>query len=246
MKKITSMPVVTLLLAAALALPGCAAISHRNLDVQAKMSDTIFLNPEVLESGKPVYVRVINTSDFQEIDFGKLIKDKITAAGRRVTTNPKEANYLLQANLLYMGEQKKDMTMEGAVAGGVGGLLGGAAIARSAGITSYGGGLTGLAVGAAGAGLGALAGSMIHVDTYLGFVDISIKEAVEGGVNGTEVSDVRQGSTNAIHTEHSVKDTRQEYRTRIGVKAVQTNIDREEATKNISERLAAQIAGYFK
>lgn len=246
MKKITAMPVVILLLAAVLALSGCAAISHLSLDVQAKMSDTIFLNPETLESGKPIYVRVTNTSDFQEIDFGKLIREKITTAGRAVTTNPKEANYLLQANLLYLGEQKKDMTMEGAVEGGVGGLLGGAAIARSAGITNYGGGLTGLAIGAAGAGIGALAGSMIHVDSYLGLVDISIKEAVEGGIRGTEVSDVRQGSANVVHSERSVIASRQEYRTRIGVKAVQTNIDREEATKAISERLAAQIAGYFK
>jgi len=245
MKKIAPVFVV-LLLAAALSLPGCAAISHMNLDVQAKMSDTIFLNPETLESGKPIYVLVTNTSDFQEVDFGKLIKEKITAAGRQVTSNPREASHLLQANLLYLGEEKKDMTMEGAVAGGVGGLLGGAAIARSAGITNYGGGLTGLAVGAAGAGLGALSGAMVHVDSYVGLVDVSIKEAVEWGVKGTEVADLRQGSSNTIRTERKVEDTRQEYRTRIGVKAVQTNINREEATKSISERLAAQIAGYFK
>lgn len=246
MKRMYIVRMAILSLAAALTLPGCAAISHRNLDVQAKMSDTVFLDPEVLESGKPIYVRVTNTSDFQEIDFGKTIKEKIAASGRQVTNNPKEANYLLQANLLYLGEEKKDMTMEGAVAGGVGGILGGAAVARSAGMNGYGGGLTGLAIGAAGAGIGALAGSMVHVDTYLGLVDISIKEAVEGGVKGTEVSDTRQGSSNSVHTERTVKDSRQEFRTRIGVKAVQTNINREEATKTISERLAAQIAGYFK
>ena len=246
MKKSTLMLMITLSLAATLALPGCAAISHRNLEVQAKMSDTVFLDPEVLESGKPIYVRVTNTSDFQEIDFGKAIKDRITASGRLVTSNPKEANYVLQANLLYLGEEKKDMTMEGAVAGGVGGVLGGATIARSAGMNGYGGGLTGLAIGAAGAGIGALAGSMVHVDTYLGLVDISIKEAVDGGVKGTEISDTRQGSSSSVHTERIVKDSRQEFRTRIGVKAVQTNINREEATKSISERLATQIAGYFK
>jgi hypothetical protein len=246
MKKMTLIGMVFLALTAALVLPGCAAISHRNLEVQAKMSDTVFLDPEVLESGKPIYVRVTNTSDFQEIDFGKAIKERIAASGRQVTSNPKEANYLLQANLLYLGEEKKDMTMEGAVAGGVGGLLGGAAIARSAGMNGYGGGLTGLAIGAAGAGIGALAGAMIHVDTYLGLVDISIKEAVDGGVQGTEVSDTRQGSSSSVHTERVVKDSRQEFRTRIGVKAVQTNINREEAAKSISARLAAQIAGYFK
>ena len=59
------------------------------------------------------------------------------------------------------------MTIEGSVAGGVGGLLGGAAIARSAGFNSFSGGLTSLAVGAAGAGIGALAGAMVHVATDL-------------------------------------------------------------------------------
>ncbi len=244
-KSLLFLPLLALVVAT-MSMTGCAAISHRNLEVHAKMSDTIFLEPEVLESNKPIYVRVTNTSDFSEIDFGQAIKDKITAAGRKVTTNPKDASYLLQANLLYLGEQKKDMTMEGAVAGGVGGALAGAMIANGNGIRNYGGGLTGLAVGAAGAGLGALAGSLVHVDTYVGVVDVSIKEAVEGGVRGTEVSDLKQGASTNKHTEREIKDTRQEYRTRIGVNAVQTNINRAEASKSISDRLATQIAGYFK
>ncbi|QXE89584.1 complement resistance protein TraT [Geomonas subterranea] len=238
-----TMKVMMLFALTAMLLPGCAAIQHRNLEVSAKMSDTVFLDPETLESGKPIYVRVTNTSDFQEIDFGKALKDQITASGRKVTSNPKEAAYLLQANLLYLGEEKKDMTMEGAVAGGVGGAILGMARADGRG---YGGGLTGLAIGAAGAGLGALAGSMVHVDTYLGLVDISIKEAVEGGVTGTETASLSNGSSTSKNTTRSVSDSRQEYRTRIGVKAVQTNINREEATKTISGRLASQIAGYFK
>ena len=225
-------------------LCGCSAISHRNLEVAAKMSDTVFLNPEVLESGKPIYVRVTNTSDFQEIDFGNAVKERIRAGGRTVTSNPKEASYLLQAYLLYIGEQKKDMTTEGAIAGGFGGLLGGAAVARN--MNNYGGGVTGLAIGAAGAGLGALAGSMVHVDTYLGVVDISIKEAVEGGVRGSEISDMKNGSSSRKHTEREVADTRQEFRTRVVVEATQTNINRPEASKTIAERLAGQIAGYFK
>lgn len=242
----TTMKTMILFALAVMLLPGCAAISHRNLDVQAKMSSSIFLDVETLESGKPIYVRVTNTSNFQEIDFGQAIKDKITAAGRKVTTNPKEAAYLLQANLLYLGEEKKDMTMEGALAGGVGGALAGGMLANTRSMNNYGGTMTGLAIGAAGAGIGALAGAMVHVDTYVGLVDVSIKEAVEGGVTGKEVAAVQNGSGSAKVTTRDIADSRQEYRTRIGVKAVQTNIDRNEATKTISERLAAQIAGYFK
>ena len=223
---------------------GCTAISHRELQVNTKMSDTVFLDPEVLESGKPIYVRVTNTSDFQEIDISNVIKDKIRKSGRLITVNPKEASYLLQANLLYLGEQKKDMTLEGAVLGGVGGGLAGIAIGQSVG--GVGGGLAGLAVSAAGAGLGALAGSVVHVDSYLGVVDISIKEPVEGGVTGSEDSQTKNGSSSSKFTGRNFKDTRQEYRTRIAVSAVQTNIDRKVATETISDRLSNQIAGYFK
>jgi hypothetical protein len=78
--------------------PGCAG----------KNVDTICLDPEVLESGKPIHVGMTNASDFQEIDFAKTIKERISASGRQVASNPKEANCLLQANLLYLREEKKD------------------------------------------------------------------------------------------------------------------------------------------
>lgn len=223
---------------------GCAAISHRNLDVQAKMSDTIFLNPETLESGKPIYVRAINTSDFQEIDFNNLLKEKIAKAGRKITSNPKEAAYLLQANLLYLNQEKQDMTMEGAVASGVGGAIAGATLASN---SNFGGqSLAAAGVGLAAAGVGALVGSMVHVDTYIGLTDIQIKENVEGGVHGEVKSNLAQGVGTNIQTTQQISDTRQEFRTRIGVKAVQTNIDRKEATETIAERLASQIASYFR
>ena len=223
---------------------GCSAISHRNLEVQAKMSDTIFLNPEVLESGKAIYVRAINTSDFQEIDFNNLLKEKIAKSGRKVTSNPKEAAYLLQANLLYLNEQKKDMTLEGAIAGGVGGAIAGATIASN---SNFGGQSLAVAgVGLAAAGVGALVGSMVHVDTYIGLTDIQIKENAAGGVHGEVTSNHSQGAGSQIQTSQMIDDTRQEFRTRIGVTAVQTNIDRKEATATIAERLASQIASYFR
>jgi len=225
-------------------LPGCAAIQHRELSVQAKMSDTIFLNPETLESGKPIYVRVTNTSDFQEINFGEMLKNKIQASGRKVTVSPKEAAYLIQANLLYLGEEKKDYTYEGALAGGFGGALGTAIATRHSSFGTQS--LASAGVGLAAAGVGALVGSMVHVDDYIGLVDVQIKEAVEGGVRGVETASLKQGSGNTVQTERSIQDSRQEYRTRIGVKATQTNIDRTAAANAIAERLAAQIAGYFK
>jgi hypothetical protein len=87
-------------------LLGCAgtmqAIEHRDMSLAAKMSDTIFLDPETLIKNRNIYVRVTNTSDFQEIDFGELLKGKLSAKGYSITNNPSQAGYIIQANLLYM------------------------------------------------------------------------------------------------------------------------------------------------
>jgi hypothetical protein len=226
-------------------LSGCAgtmqAIENRNMTLSAKMSDTIFLDPEILANNRNVYVRVTNTSDFQEIDFAELLKGKLSAKGYSLTNNPSQAGYIVQANLLYMGAEKKGLTAEGMLAGGFGAALAGSTI---------GSGWKGPAAAAAGLGLlgsigGGIAGSLVHIDTYLGATDIQIKEAVEGGVKGTMDTSAKYGSSTTLKTQREVKSSHQEYRTRIVVLARQTNIDRQEACRAIADRLAAQIAGMF-
>ena len=75
-------------------LAGCQAlhtsIRKRNLDVQTKMSDTIFLDP-VGPDKKVVFVEVRNTSDKENFDVEGAIKEKITKRGYRITDNPDEA-----------------------------------------------------------------------------------------------------------------------------------------------------------
>lgn len=224
---------------------GCAgtmqAIDNREMTLSAKMSDTIFLDPETLMQTRNVFIRVTNTSDFQDVDFNELLKGKLAAKGYSVTANPSGAAYIVQANLLYMGEEKESLTADGMLAGGFGGALAGSTIgsgwkANTAG--AAGGAIIGSVVGG-------LVGSMIHVDTYLGSVDVQIKEAVEGGVTGVMDTDAKQGSSTTLRTQREVKSSHQEYRTRIVVQAKQTNIKREVACPAIADRLATQIAGMF-
>ena len=76
-------PQVAGLLVVMLALSGCAAgstaIAKRNLDVQTKMSDTIFLDP-VSPDQRTVYVDVKNTSDKPDLDLAPQIRAAIAAA----------------------------------------------------------------------------------------------------------------------------------------------------------------------
>lgn len=238
MQKIKGLIVALLFLT--LGVSGCAstmsAIQNKDMSVSLKMSDTIFLDPEVIAKSNSIYVRVTNTSDFQEINFADFLRDKLVSRGMTVINDPSKAGYTLQANVLYMGQAKKDMTADGMLAGGVGGaLIGGNR-------NNVGGGLIG---GIAGAVIGGLIASAIHVDTYYGVVDIQIKETSAAAVRGSEVSEIRNGSSSTIQTERAINSNRQEYRTRLVVQARQTNIDRTEAVNAISNKLASQIAGVF-
>ncbi len=242
LKFVSLLFLLTFLLAS---ISGCAgtmhAIENRNMTLSAKMSDTIFLDPETLMKNRNVFIRVTNTSDFQEIDFNELLKGKLAAKGYIVTNNPSNAGYIVQANLLYMGEEKEGLTADGMLAGGFGGALAGSTIG-SGWKANTAGALGGAVIGSV---VGGLVGSMIHVDTYMGTLDVQVKEAVEGGVSGVMDTDAKQGSSTSLKTQREVKSSHQEYRTRIVVQAKQTNIKREVACPAIADRLASQIAGMF-
>ncbi len=243
--------IVTLALLAALAVgnTGCggavAAYNNRDLTVQAKMSDTVFLDPATMEKNRKVYLRFTNTSDFQEVNIGDLLRARLAEHGYKLVKKPGEAQYILQANLLYLGEKKEKLTMEGMLSGGFGGGLLGSAVASN---HSVAGGTIGALAGAA---AGAALGAMIHVDEYLGALDIQIQEPVKGGVKGKRVVSKydstigKDTGTSGNTLETDFRSDRYDHRTRIVVSAVQTNIDRQIAVKEIAGRLATQVGGIF-
>lgn len=227
-------------------LSGCAgtmqAIEHSSMTTKVKMSDSIILDPTTLAKNRTVYVRVTNTSEMQEIQFEPMLKTKLQQKGLKVVSNPEEAGYIIQVNVLYMDYAKDaSMTADGMVAGGVGGALLGSGIG-----SGWKGNTAGaVIVGAIGSIAGGLIGKMIHVDRYLGVIDVRIQEKVEGGIIGKVESNVTQGTSTTIKTEREIKTDYQSYQTRIAAEAVRTNINKEEAAAAISDKLATQIAAIF-
>lgn len=222
-------------------LAGCAqtinAIDNAKMQTWVKMSDTIFLDPVGLSKNRNVYIRTTNTSDMQEIAFDQFLREDIAKKGYTVVSDPTQAGFIIQSNILYMDNEKKSLTADGLLAGGFGGVLAGAGLGNNSGSAIVGG-----ILGAVG---GALVGSAFHVDTYLGAVDVQIQEKVPGGVTGTMVTNAQQGSATTLKTQQEVKSDYQTYRTRIVAKARQTNIDKKEAAGVLSDKLATQIAGMF-
>ncbi|MGB9811967.1 MAG: complement resistance protein TraT [Dictyoglomus turgidum] len=154
-----------------LQLTGCGqmitAIEHSDMQVKLKMTDTIFLDPVAKAKNKSVYVVVNNTSDMQEVDTGmlqNLISSRLTAKGYQVVSDPSQAGYIIQANVLYMDYYRETGTHEGALEGGLAGAGAGALLGQSRD-TSIALGLIGGLVGGIG---GALIGKALKVETYAG------------------------------------------------------------------------------
>jgi hypothetical protein len=119
-------------------------IKKRSLDVQTKMSASVFLEPVSLQE-QIVYVRVRNTTD-KDIDIESLIKKAFEKKGYIITKNPREAMFMVQANLLQIGKSDENQA-QSALVSGFGGAIVGTAISRSAGHKGYTGGLIGATVG---------------------------------------------------------------------------------------------------
>jgi outer membrane lipoprotein SlyB len=140
-----------------------------------------------------------------------------------------------------MGKEKKSLTADMALTGGYGGALLGVATGRGTG--RYTGGAAGALVGSA---AGTLIGAAVHVDTYMGVVDIQVKEKVpQGNVSTTTQSNLKQGMGTTIKSSHYTVSNYQTYRTRIAVKATRTNINMKEAVPVIENKLSSEIAGIF-
>lgn len=242
LNRISKLLVVLVLILSLAGLTGCAqtmhAIDHAKMQVNVKMSDTIFLDAVSLAKNRAAYLRVTNTSDMQEIVFEPMLRMKLERRGMKLVNNPEEAGYIIQTNVLYMGYEKKGMTGDGMLAGGFGGAIAGASI----GDGSVAGALIG---GVAGSLIGGAIGAAFKVETYAGVIDVQIQERIEGGVRGIMKTDAKQGISTIIQTEREIKSDFQIYRTRILASAKQTNIDKVEAARVVSERLAQQIAGLF-
>jgi len=235
-----------LLFIAQLTLSGCAqtmhAIEHAKMTTTVKMSDSIFLNPAVLDKNRNIYVRVTNTSDMQDISFENMLKDRLAAKGLTIVNDPSNASFLIQANVLYMDYEKQGLTADGMLTGGYGGAIAGALLGGRGWKGPAAGAIIGSAVGSI---VGGAIGSAFKVENFFGAVDVQIQEKVEGGVKGVVITNASQGSATKLQTEKEITSDYQTYRTRIVAKATQTNIDKTEAARVLSEKLAVQIAGMF-
>ncbi|MGH6895680.1 MAG: complement resistance protein TraT [Geminicoccaceae bacterium] len=244
-----SRPRPPLILALLLALSACAAtttaIGKRTLDVQTRMTESIFLEPVTTEK-RTVLVEVRNSSDRPDLDIALAVRAAIALRGYRVVDDPKDAHFLLQTNILQVGRTSKTAA-EGAFAKGFGSaVVGGAAgagIGRAASDQSEV-----MIVGAvAGVAASAVADAFVQDVTYSIITDVQISERAGEGVMVTErmSQDLAQGSGGRrILSATEVHDWKR-YQTRVMSSANQVNLDFEDAAPELTAGLTRAIAGIF-
>ena len=233
---------VSLTIASILLLNGCSAIDksikHGTLDVQTKMSETVFLDP-VADNKRTVVLQIRNTSDRKDLDIVSEIKTAIEDKGYKIVTDPNKANFMIQANILQVGKSTQEDPFSSLTSG-------------------YGGALAGGTVGSlvsndyAGAGIGALAGGLIgtvadaavQVVNYQMITDLQISEKADGDVV-TESSNaqLKQGTSGSKSSSWSQKTKWKKYQTRIISVAKKTNLKFEVALPELKRGLVQSISG---
>lgn len=230
-------------------LTGCAAattaVKKRNLEVETKMSDTIFLDPVAPEQ-QVIFVQLRNTSDKQDLKIKGLIEQKLENRGYTVTKNPKEAHYLLQANILKAG--KTDLReSQGLLASGYGGAISGAALGAlaSASMSSDASNMAGF--GLLGAAVGFAADALVEDVMFTIVTDLQISERAEDGVVVTEsnTASLKQGNSGAKQVSSTKKTDWHRYQTRIMSTANQVNLEFDEAIPELENGLSQAISGMF-
>jgi outer membrane lipoprotein SlyB len=247
MAVVCSRPVYALALS--LALSGCAAtttaLGKRTLDVQTKMTDSIFLEP-VTAPERTVLVEVRNSSDRPQLGIAPAVRAALAERGYRLVDDPQDAHFLLQANVLQVGGTSA-AAAEGAFAKGFGSaLVGGAAGAGLGRVASdqteavIAGAVTGVAASV-------VADSFVQDVTYSIITDLQISERAGEGVMVTErmTQDLAQGSSGRrILSTTEVHDWKR-YQTRLMSSANRVNLEFEDAAPELVAGLTRAIAGIF-
>ena len=228
---------------------GCSAmqtaIKKRNLDVQTKMSDTIFLDP-VAPSKRIVYFDMRNTSD-KEMPVKNAIEQAFIAKGYKITEDPTKATYMLQGNILKVSKIDK-REAAGYLNSGYGSALAGAATGAAAGYALTGSGRTGAALGLAGAALGFVGDALVEDTVYVMITDLQIRERpLEGEViTQTQQAKLAQGSSTKVQQHiQGGKVHWKTYRTRIVSTAEKMNLKFDEARPVLQKALIRSISGIF-
>ena len=234
-------------------MSGCKAlhtsIAKKDLDVQTKMSDSIFLDP-VGPDKKVIFIVVRNTSDKDNFDIETPITAAIAKRGYKVTDDPDEAHYRLQANVLSVAKTSPTAA-EAALGSGYGGVLGGAAAGAGVGIATGHGSTGGVAGGLIGSVVGGLtetvADAFVKDVLFMAVTDVQLVEKAAKGVivRSDSEQNLAQGMAGSQRQTFSEVGKLKKYRTRVVSTANKANLEYVEAEPLLTKGLTRVLSNLF-
>lgn len=231
-------------------LSGCAAtslaISKHDLDVQTRMSDTIFLEPTAADK-RTIFVQVRNTSDKPDFDIASDVTAAIAAKGYRVVNDPEKAQFILQANILQVGKVAPSAAQQhafGSYGSALGGAFIGAGVAGAVGTTHAG---PILAAGILGGLVETVANAAVKDVYYTAITDVQIRERQHSGVKSHEgtMHNLHQGNSGGTTVTYNEDSDYRTYQTRVMSVANKVNLDFGEAVSPLRSGLVRVISGVF-
>lgn len=255
MKKTLLIPLVSVFL-----LSGCVTTS---LQTTSAMSQSIFVDP-VAKSEQTIFVAMRNTSG-QNINLTPKVIGLLQSKGYKIVEDPKEATFILQANVLYCDIKQEN---NAAPAAGVGAVAG-----AGVGIYNHSSATSGVVGGLIGAAVGGIAGKLTEDTIFQMQVDINVRQKIVGGTINTNASSSRQASVNdqrragflnsfagdvastqktgklndnrANYNEQVYASDYSEKQTTLFAEATKLNLKLEEAIPVLEDKIATQISGIF-
>jgi hypothetical protein len=229
-------------------LGGCSAIhtsvAKRNLDVQTKISTSIFVEAVPKEKRK-IYLEVRSgVMEFDRNSFRQSISKQLenNGNGYTLTDDPKQAQF----NMSVFVRNLEKTTPEGAARALSSGYQG-ASAGAAAGYALGGSGRNMAGAVLLAAGVGVVANAFVQDVMYLLVADIQIKEKAGKGVIvrrdskiNTKISD--DGATTQTYSEATNK---KEYRTRVVTTANKANLELPEAQPLMFEKTAYAMSAFF-
>lgn len=239
---------IAIIAVTALLASGCAAvhtsIAKKDLDVQTKLSTSIFVDTVAPEKRK-IYLEVRSAvMEFDRNEFRAALRQQISNSGNGYSfvDSPDEAQYTMSVFVRNL-EKASPSAAENYLSTGFQGVAAGSAVAYAAG-GSY---REAAGVGLVGGLVSTAANAFVKDVTYLLVADIQIKERARKGVLvrrdsqiNTKISD--DGATTQTYSEAT---NQKEYRTRVVTTANKANLELAEAQPSMFEKTAYAMAAFF-
>jgi hypothetical protein len=249
---ITTYKKIAALAALAIALGGCAAtetaLKHKDLDVQARTSTAIFVDP-VPRPKRMIYLDIKSgVMEFDRRKFKDFVREQFTTNenGYVLVDDPDQAQFQMTAYVLNLEKTSPTAAEEALNKGYMGGaVLAGAAVGGIANTSHPVNGA--VAGGILGGGAELISGALVKNVTYMLVCDVQIAEKAKDGVIVRKDSKLNTKISDAGSSQQTVSEVsnRKEYRTRIVTTANKVNLKIETAQDLMFKKTAYAMSGFF-